>query len=162
MCIRDSIITPRAASTSLGTVSAPSFWCFRPARSYAPGHTYGDRIPATRGPICWSCPLPVAPHLCRGDDPSLNNQACSFRATPACCTFASLELRILLATLREQPAHVSVPSVHRLFVGCFRPPRNYAPGQAYWNRDGIISDQESPFCRFAEGPTGPRDSLRQE
>ena len=45
-------IAPRAASSSLGTASAPSFWCFRPARSYAPGHTYGNRIPATRGQVC--------------------------------------------------------------------------------------------------------------
>ena len=44
----------------------------------------------------------------------------------------------------------------------FRPVRNFAPRQAYWNRDGIISDLESPFCRFAEGPTGPRANLRQE
>ena len=36
-------------------------------------------------------------------------------ATPACCTFANFELRILLATLREQPAHVSVPSEHLVF-----------------------------------------------
>ena len=56
-------------------------------------------------------------------------------------------------------------SRHRLstiFFGCFRPARNYAPGQAYWNRDGIMSNQESPFCRFAEGPTGSRANLGQE
>ena len=45
---------------------------------------------------------------------------------------------------------------------CLRLAQNYAQVQAYWNRDGIISDQESPFCRFAEGPTGPRAILRQE
>ena len=45
---------------------------------------------------------------------------------------------------------------------CLRPARKYAPGQAYWNRDGIISDQESPFCRFSEGPIGPRANLRKE
>ena len=45
---------------------------------------------------------------------------------------------------------------------CFRPSRNYAPGQAYWNLDGIISDQESPFCLFSEGPTEPRANWRQE
>ena len=45
---------------------------------------------------------------------------------------------------------------------CFRPSRNYAPGQACWNRDGIISDQESPFCRVAEGPPEPRANWRQE
>ena len=70
----------------------------------------------TRGQACWSYTPPVAPQLCRGADPSLNNQTCSLRATPACCTFASLELRILLATLREQPAHVSVPPHYLFFV----------------------------------------------
>ena len=113
---RSNSIAPRTASPSLGTASAPSFWCFRPARSYAPGHTCGNRIPATRGQVCWSCPLPVAPQLCRGADPSLNNQTCSLCATPACWIFASLELRILLATLREQPAHVSVPPHYLFFV----------------------------------------------
>ena len=101
-------IAPRAASASLGTASAPSFWCFRPARSYAPGHTYWNRIAATRGQVCWSCPLPVAPQLGRGADPSLNKQTCSLRATPARCTFASLELRNLLAPLRfssRSPRH---------------------------------------------------------
>ena len=93
-------VAPRAASASLGTASAPSFWCFRPARSYAPGHTYWNRIAATRGQVCWSCPLPVAPQLGRGADPSLNKQTCSLRATPARCTFASLELRNLLAPPR--------------------------------------------------------------
>ena len=36
-----------------------------------------------------------------------------------------------------QPEHISVPFQH-LFVLCFGPARNYAPGQAYWNQDGII------------------------
>ena len=48
------------------------------------------------------------------------------------------------------------------FFLCFRPARNYAPGQAYWNPDGIISDQESPFGRFTECPIGPRANLRKE
>ena len=150
-------VAPRAASASLGTACAPSFWCLR----HQLGVTYWNRVPATRGQVCWSCPLPVAPQLCRGADPSLNNQTCSIRATPACCTFASLELRIFLAPLREQPAQVSVPSLH-LFLWCFRPARNYAPEQAYWNRNEIISDQESPFCRFAEGSIGLRANLRKE
>ena len=42
------------------------------------------------------------------------------------------------------------------------PARNYAPGRADWNRDGIISDQENLLGRFAEGPTGPRANFRQE
>ena len=48
----------------------------------------------TRGPACWSCTLPVETQLRKGADPSLNNQTCSLRDTPACCTFASLVLRI--------------------------------------------------------------------
>ena len=67
-----SRIAPRAASASLGTASVPSFWRFRPARSYAPGHTYWNRVPATRGQVCWPCPLPVAQQLCGGADPSIN------------------------------------------------------------------------------------------
>ena len=133
-----SSIAPRAASTSLGTAFAPSVWCFRPAGSYAPGHTFVNRIPPTRGQVCWSCPLPVAPQLCRGADPSLNNQTCSLRATPACCTCASLELRILLATLREQPVHDSVSSQHLLFW-CFR--RAHGSGQASTS----VPSQDSGF-----------------
>ena len=38
------------------------------------------------------------------------------------------------------------------FFWGFRPAQNYAPGQAYWNEDEIISGHESPFCRFAVGP----------
>ena len=33
------------------------------------------------------------------------------------------------------------------FFWCFRPARNFAPGQAYWN-DGIISGHSSPICRI--------------
>ena len=117
-CSASNSIAPRAASASLGTASAPSFWCFRPARSYVPGQNQQKSHPATRGQVCWSCPPPVAPQLRRGADPSLNNPTCSLHAMPACYTFASLELRILLATLRERPAHVSVPSQHLLFGAC--------------------------------------------
>ena len=39
-----------------------------------------------------------------------------------------------------------------IFFWCFRPAQNYAPGQAYWNDDGIISGHDSPICRFAVGP----------
>ena len=38
------------------------------------------------------------------------------------------------------------------FLVCFRPAPNYAPGQAYWNEDGIISGHDSSICRFAVGP----------
>ena len=45
---------------------------------------------------------------------------------------------------------------------CFRPARNYDPGQASWNQDGKINGHESPFFPFAEGPTGPRTNLRRD
>ena len=47
----------------------------------------------TRGQACWPCTLPVEIQPRRGN-PSLNNLPCSLRATPACCPFASLVLRI--------------------------------------------------------------------
>ena len=53
--------------------------CFRPARIYAQGHTYWNRVTATSVRVCWSCPLSVAPQLCRGADPSRKNQTCSLR-----------------------------------------------------------------------------------
>ena len=65
-------------------------------------------------------------------------------------------------SIAPRAARSCLGTVSAPFFLCFRPARNYAPGQAYWNRDGIISGQESPFCRFAEGPTGPRANLRQE
>ena len=55
--------------------------------------------------------------------------------------------RIASRTARACLGTVSAP-----FVWCFRPAWNYAPGQAYWNEDGIISGQDSPICRFAVGP----------
>ena len=64
-------------------------------------------------------------------------------------------------SIAPRAASACLGTVSAPLFWCFRPARNYAPGQAYWNRDGIISDQESPFCRFAEGPNGPRDNLRQ-
>ena len=48
----------------------------------------------TKGNACWPGTLPVETQLRRGADPSLNNQTCSLRATPACCPFASLVLCI--------------------------------------------------------------------
>ena len=67
-----------------------------------------------------------------------------------------------LTSIAPRAARACLGTVSSPLFWCFRPARNYAPGQAYWNRDGIISDQDSPFCRFDEGPTGPRANLRQE
>ena len=46
------------------------------------------RTPETRGQACWSRTLPVATQPREGADPSLHNQTCLLRATPACCKFA--------------------------------------------------------------------------
>ena len=110
-------IAPRAASSSLGTASAPSFWRLRPARNYAPGHTYGNRIPATRGEACRSCPPPTSSATPQRNRPK-PQQPDLFgpRYASMLYTFAGPVLRILLASLREQPAHVSAPSQH-LFLG---------------------------------------------
>ena len=112
----------------------------------------------TRGQACWSYTPPVAPQLCRGADPSLNNQTCSHRATPACYTFASFAFCISLAPLCEQPAQVALPPLHLLFVlptsseSC---PRAGILESITW----ITGDQERPF---AEGSVGPRANLRKE
>ena len=75
--------------------------------------------------------LPVAMQRREGADPSLTNQTCSLRPTPACCTFASLAFRILQTPLRDQPAQVSVGIASAPFLGGLRRVRNYPPGQAY-------------------------------
>ena len=48
----------------------------------------------TRGQACWSCTLSVEIQPREGADPSITDQTCSLRATPTCCTFASLALRM--------------------------------------------------------------------
>ena len=69
---------------------------------------------------------------------------------PACCDFTRLALRISQhrsASSKRKPRYRL-----SIFFWGFRPAQNYAPGQAYWNEDGIVSGHDSPFCRFAEGP----------
>ena len=83
-------------------------------------------------------PKPQQPDMSAPGDASLLS-ICQPRALHL-TSIVSLAARACLGT-------VSAP-----FFRCFRPARNSAPGQAYWNRDGIISNQESPFFRFAEGP----------
>ena len=64
-------------------------------RSNAPRpRTARTSTPETRGQACWSRTLPVAMQPREGADPSLTDHTFSLRATPACCTFASLALRI--------------------------------------------------------------------
>ena len=83
-------------------------------------------------------------------DPSLNNQTCSLRAKPACCDFASLVHRISQHRSASSKREPRSPSQH--FFWYIRPAWHYAPRQAYWNEDGILSDHSSPKCCFAEGP----------
>ena len=67
--------------------------------------------PETRGQACWSRTLPVAMQPREGADPSLINQTCSLRDTPACCKFSSLALCILLAqALRAASASLGTAS----------------------------------------------------
>ena len=48
----------------------------------------------TRGQACWSRTLPVEMQPPEGADPSITDQTCLLRATPAYCDFARLALRI--------------------------------------------------------------------
>ena len=87
----------------------------------------------------------------QGSDPSLNNQTCSLRAKPACCDFARLAIRISQHRSASSKRKPRSPLQH-LFFWYFRPAWHYAPRQAYWNEDGILSDHSSPNSCFAEGP----------
>ena len=120
--------------------------------------TVQTTTPETRGQACWSCTPPDAPQLCRGADPTLNNQTRSLHATPACCTFATLALCLLLAPLCEQQTQFSVSPLHLLLVlpTCFE----FCPRAGiHKSRPWIISDQESPL---PEGSVGSRTNFRKE
>ena len=66
---------------------------------------------------------------------------------------STCQLRALHMTrIASRTARACLGTASAPFFLCFRPARNYAQGQAYWNRDGIISGQDNTFCRFAEGP----------
>ena len=134
--------------------------CFRPARSYAQGHTYWNRVTATSVRVCWSCPLSVAPQLCRGADPSRKNQTCSLRDASMLYICQPRAPHFTSTAPRAASASLGIASAPFFFV--LPPARNCAPGHAYWNRDEVISDQESPFRCFDEGSVGPRANLRKE
>ena len=143
-------IAPRAASASPGTASATSLVV--PTSSEICPRAYVRESNPCDKRRCFlvlpsaSCsatpqrrqPKPQQPDMSAPGDASLLS-ICQPRALHL-TSIVSLAARACLGT-------VSAP-----FFRCFRPARNSAPGQAYWNRDGIISNQESPFFRFAEGP----------
>ena len=52
-----------------------------------------------------------------------------------------------MTRIASRPARACLGTVQHLFFRCFRPARTWAPGQAYWNEDGIIIGHTSPFGR---------------
>ena len=119
-----------------------------------PAATTQDGEPSTHetiGQACWSGPLPVVLQPRRGADPSLNKQTCSLRAKPACCDFARLALLISQHRSASSKRKPRSP-LQLLCFWYFRPAWHYAPRQAYWNEDGILSDHSSPNCCFAGDP----------
>ena len=44
-----------------------------------------------------------------------------------------------MTRIASRPARACLGTAQHLFFRCFRPARTWAPGQAYWNEDGIIS-----------------------
>ena len=66
----------------------------------------------TGGQACWSRTLPFAIQPREGADPSITDQTCSLRATPACRPRAPH----LTASLREQPAQTSVPPLSLIHI----------------------------------------------
>ena len=97
------------------------------------------------------CQCSATPQRSRPKPPQTDMFAPSHASLQSNCQPRALHMtRIASRTARACLGTVSAP-----FVWCFRPAWNYAPGQAYWNEDGIISGQDSPICRVAEGPRTP-------
>ena len=67
-----------------------------------------------------------------------------------------------VTSIPSRTARACLGTVSAPFLWCFRHARNYAPGQAYWSEDGIISGNSSPNCCFAGGPRTTTANLRQE
>ena len=109
-------------------------WCLRPARNYFPGHPHGKRTPAKRGEASWSCPLPVA------QQPAAEpTQASTNRHSHASLQSTCQPRALHMTRIASRPARACLGTAQHLFFRCFRPARTWAPGQAYWNEDGIIS-----------------------
>ena len=123
--------------------------------------------------ICPALRQLVLTTLRREADTSLNSQTCSLRATPACCKFASLALRITSTAPRAAIANLDIASVSctsglaqssdghatTFDLWCFRQVRNFSLVCTLDSIPRIISDEESPF---AEEFMGPRAELQME
>ena len=98
-------------------------------------------------------PLPVALQLCRRADLNLNTRPARSALSQRAVTLPAL--RFASHSIAPQVASASPGTTSAPFFWYFRPAWNHAPRQAYGNQDGIISGQDSPICRFAEGPRPP-------
>ena len=154
-------IAPQAAIASPGTASAPSL--VLPTSSEICPRAHERESEAKRGEAFWSCPLPVAQQPRRRADPSLNRH--SHASLQSTCQPRALHM----TRTASRPARACLGTAQHLFSRCFRPARNWAPGQAYWNEDGIFSGHTSPIRQIMSGHQpvlprihGPRANLRQE
>ena len=57
-----------------------------------------------------------------------------------------------LTSIAPRAARACLGTVSAPFFWSFRPARTYAPEQPYWNQDGIISGQQSPFFPLPRVP----------
>ena len=111
--------------------------------------------PETPGQACGSRTLPVVTQLRGGADPSLNSQTCWLRATPACCKFSSLALRIYqhsYASSQRKPRCHLCP-----FFWCFRRLRKFALAFILDSRPRVRRRRpvwrglHRTSCKFADG-----------
>ena len=151
--------------------------CRRPFTSERRSSRFQDgrtSAPETRSQACLPRSQPAyfstAP---RRAGTCLNSQTCSLRATPACCKFASLALRITSTAPRAAIANLDIASVSctsglaqssdghatTFDLWCFRQVRNFSLVCTLDSIPRIISDEESPF---AEEFMGPRAELQME
>ena len=115
-CSASNSIAPRAASASPGTASAPSFMVLPTSSELCPRAYVRESNSCDKRRGLLVLPSASCSATLQRSRPKPQQPDLFVRATPACCTFASLKLRILLATLREQLAQVSVPSQHLFLV----------------------------------------------
>ena len=101
----------------------------------------------TRGQACWSCTLPVEIQPREGADPSITDHTCSLRATPACCDFARLALRI--------SQHRSARS-HRYLV----PFSKRANGKEPPRVGPMLPPSRAPLMKTPTGSASPAPSSR--
>ena len=97
-------------------------------------------------------PLPVALQPCRGADPSLNTRPARSALSQHAVTLPAL--RFASHSIAPQIANACPGTTSASYFWYFRPAWNYAPGQAFWNQDGIIRPRQ-PVLPFGEGPRTP-------